>query len=254
MDDHASKLKGLAWLAAGCLLGIVCAVGLTPIAHAIPWSWEKKLGQTLDWGTERECRANLQTDALLRQLVKRLYPVEPEDKKFSIEVEVVRDNAINAFATLGGKIFVNSGLLKQAESPEELAGVLAHEIGHVHHRHIMRGALAHLFTSQGLHMIFGDHSSTGKWANDIMTMDFSRAQEAEADQDGLQRLHDAHIDNQGFKHFFERMEKEENAPAFLSDHPSNHSRMEMVGKFSNNETIPIMPHEDWQKLKGYCEN
>ncbi len=253
MTDHASKLKGLMWVIGACLLGACFALGLSPLAHAIPWSWEKKLGHALDAANpDRECHGSPQAARLLDRLVDRMYPIQEEDKAFSIEVRIAKDPAVNAYATLGGQIFINAGLLEQAQSPEEVAGVLAHEIGHVHHRHIMQGALAHLFTAEGINIIFGSPSSLAQGAHYFMTMDFSRAQEAEADEDGLQRLQIAHVDNNGFKHFFERMEREGSSPAFLSDHPSGRSRIERVERFSNASPSPLMTQEEWLILQVYC--
>lgn len=253
MNDHASKLKGLLWFVATCAVGVVFAFGLSPLAHIIPWSWEQKLGYAveLDIG-KQECRSNIRAEALLRQLVNRLYPVRSDDASFSIDVRVVKDPAINAYAALGGKISVNSGLLKQAESAEEVAGVLAHEMEHVHRRHIMQGVITHMFTAEGISMLFGGQTSAAEWANYFVNMDFTREQEAEADEGGLERLQEAHVDNQGFRRFFERMEKSDSVPPFLSDHPSNGARIEMVEKFANRDVKPIMTQDEWKILKNYC--
>jgi len=253
MEDQASKIKGLAWLAGACAVGAVFAFGLSPLAHIIPWSWEKKMGAALAFDLpQQECRANAQAEALLKRLVMRLYPVQPGDTAFSIEVEVVPNPAVNAYASLGGRIFINSGLMKQAQSPEEVAGVLAHEITHVEHRHILEGALAHTLTSEGIKALFGEGSSAAEWSDYFLKMDFTRGQEAQADEGGLKRLQKAHIDNQGFKHFFERMETSGAAADFLSDHPSNGARIEMVENFANQNVTPLMSHDEWKILKSYC--
>jgi len=252
MQDRASKTKGLIWLAAAVLLGGLCASGLSPLAHAIPWRMEKELGDALAPTLPSiSCHNQGQADLLLQRLVMRLYPIRPGDDAFSIEVKLVESPEINAYATLGGHIYINSGLLAKAGSPEELAGILAHEIEHVHHRHIMEATLMHLFTIGGLQMVFGD-SSSAEWAKYFLNLDFTRSQEKQADQEGLRRLQKAHIDNQGFRHFFERMEKTESAAAFLSDHPSSESRHEMTEKFSNQDIKPIMTEGEWLVLKDYC--
>jgi len=253
MNDHASKWKGLAWIVAACIMAAAFALGLSPLAHAIPWSWEKKLGSALEQDvSQQECRSDLRAQALLQRLIDRIYPVQPGDSAFSIEVKVVKNPVVNAYATFGGKIYVNSGLLKQAESPEELAGVLAYEIGHLHNRHILQGNMARLFTSLGIAIVFGTSAAAANWTNYLMDMGFSRPQEAQADEDGLARLQKAHVDNQGFRRFFERMAKSGSAPVFLSDHPSNQSRMEMVDRFVNQDVAPIMTRDDWKILKNYC--
>ncbi len=248
--DKASKLKGLIWVISACIIGVFFAVGLAPLAHAIPWSLEKKMGSMIS-APKTECRYSSQADALLKRLVKRLYPIYPDDDHFSIEVHVADNPDINAYATLGGMITLNSGLLNKAQSPEEIAGVLAHEIEHVHSRHIMEGALVHLFTSEGVYMIFGKTSTAG-FARYLLNMSFTRDQEAQADEGGLRRLQAARVDNQGFKSFFERMEKKGSATTFLSDHPSNKSRMEMTDQYKVKDPQPIMTKDEWEVLRNYC--
>jgi len=253
MNDSPSKIKGLMWLVTAIVLGAFFALGLSPLAHVIPWSWEKKLSSALDFGSSKnECRHSPQAQEIFQRLVKRIYPLNPDDAAFTIDAQIVKDPAVNAYASLGGKISVNSGLLKQAQSPEEVAGVLAHEIGHVQHRHIMEGMIAHLFTSEGISLIFGGSTSTAEMAQYFVNMGFTRSQEALADEEGLKRLQQAHVDNQAFKQFFERMSKSNSVPAFLSDHPSDPSRAEMVAKFDNQATTPILSQDEWMILKRAC--
>lgn len=241
------------WLVTAIALGMFVALGLSPLAHVIPWSWEKKLSYALDFGSSKnECRHSPQAQEIFQRLVKRIYPIDPDDQAFTIDARIVKDPAVNAYASLGGKISVNSGFLKQAQSPEEVAGVLAHEIGHVKHRHIMEGTIAHLFTSQGISLIFGGPSSTAEMAEYFVNMSFTRSQETQADEEGLKRLQQAHVDNLPFKHFFERMAKSNSVPAFLSDHPSDPSRSEMVAKFDNQATTPILSQDEWMILKESC--
>lgn len=100
-------------------------------------------------------------------------------------------------------------------------------------------------------MICNKPSSATQWANYFLRMDFTRDQETQADKSGLERLQKAHVDNQGFKHFFERMEASDDAPAFISDHPSNQARIEMTEKFSNQNIQPIMTEDEWRFFKKY---
>jgi len=253
-NHHASKLKGLLWLSAALLTGGFMAVGISPLVRAVPWSWEQSLSETIPSVTPDEtCRKNPAADQILQKIVTRLYPVDAEDKKFTINVKVVKNNTVNAYAGLGGNIFINSALLAKAHSPEEIAGVLAHEIEHVQHRDILYGFVIHALTSQGLQLIFsGDVSAGIEWADYFLSMRFSRKQEAWADKDGLVRLQKAHINNTGFKDFFRRMEEENSTPEFLSDHPSNRSREDMVDSVPNENTKPLMSEADWLILKTSC--
>jgi len=251
--DKASSIKGLAWVIAAVALAVVFALGISPFVRAIPWSWEKKLSNSLGSTSSIDaCNGNPQKQALLNQLVTRLYPLDHDDARFSVNVQIVDNPKINAFAELGGKISLNRGLLEKAESPEEVAGVLAHEITHVSRRHILEGFIVHLMTIAGIQMIFGSSSNAG-WTNYFFNMGFTRTQEAEADEGALLRLQKAHINNRGFGQFFERLKEMASFPDFLSDHPSSGSRSEMVKKFQNQNTKPIMTEEDWKIFKAYCQ-
>jgi predicted Zn-dependent protease len=252
LKDRAPKLKGLAWALAACALGLLFAAGLSPLAHLVPWSLEKRLAKLGSLDTKsRDCRQGAEAAALLKRLVARLYPLGPQDAGFPIEVSLAKNAAVNAYAGFGGQVTVNSGLLLKAQSAEELAAVLAHEIEHVRHRHIMEGAIVRLFTAEGLRLVFGS-APASDLAGYVLNMDFTRSQEIQADEDGLRRLQAAHIDNQGFRRFFERMERSEPSSLFLSDHPSNGERMRMAEKFANLEPRPIMSPGEWEALKAGC--
>jgi len=253
MNDHASKLKGLLWVTIACCIGMAFVIGISPLVRRIPWAWEKRLASVLQTDTpKQQCPYDPQVNVLFQQVVKRIYPIHQDDTSFSIHVQIIKDPTVNAYAELGGKILVNSGLLQQAESPEEVAGILAHEIGHVYYRHILEATITHMLTAGGINLIFGDSSSTSNWANYFLNISFSRSQEAQADKAGLLRLKNAYVSNLGLTHFFERMEKSGTASHFLSDHPSNQSRMEMIQKFDNQKVTPIMSPEAWAHIKNYC--
>ena len=249
--DHASKLKGLVWLLAAIGLAVMLGFGLSPLAHAIPWRWEQKLGHTLNRETET-CKPDPAAEALLQRLTARIYPLQPGDGDITIDVRVAKDRDINAYAQLGGQITINTGLLEQATSAEEIAGVLAHEIEHARHRHVMQGVITHMLTAGGIGYIVGDADSLANWAEFFLNMGFTRTQEEEADLDGLRRLQAAHIDNGGYRRLFERLEENDTAPPFLSDHPSNKVRRDMAAGFDNQGTTPVMTRTEWLMLKKYC--
>src|SRR5690606_34691134 len=73
-----------------------------------------------------------------------------------IQVVVLDDSTVNAFALPGGHVFVLSGLLKSAESTEEVAAVLAHELGHVARRHHVRNAIRELGVVTAFSLLLGD--------------------------------------------------------------------------------------------------
>ncbi len=251
--DKASPLKGLAWVIVAIGIAAVFGFGITPFVRAIPWSLEKNVSGFLgSTSTVNVCQGSPKNKILLNQIVSRLYPLDHDDSRFSVNVQIVNNPTINAFAELGGKISLTRGLLEKAQSPEEIAGVLAHEMTHVSRRHILEGFITHLMTWGGVQMISGSSSSM-RWTNYFLNMGFTRTQETESDEGALRRLQKAHISNDGFKEFFERMKESTSISAFISDHPSDQSRLEMVEKYRNEEPKPIMTKDEWMAFKAYCQ-
>lgn len=242
------QLKGLAWLLGAVALAFVFAAGLPLLSSKLPWPAEKKLGRVL--GAERAvvC-ARADGAAALNKLSARLYPILPEDREFPAEIAVIPGDTVNAFAALGGRIYVYDGLLKDARSPEELAGVLAHELEHVKRRHIIQGVIARLVTTGALRIAFSDKAGA---AEKLLDLSFSRAQERQADEGGLARLKTAKIDNAGFAAFFERAAKKPSLPAIFSDHPADEDRADLVRKYGGGATEPALSAGEWAALRSIC--
>jgi Zn-dependent protease with chaperone function len=139
---------------------------------------------------------------------------------------------VNAFAAPGGVVVVFTGLLRTADSAEEVAGVLAHEIAHVELRHSLR----QLVKVAGLKVLFsaalGDYGQLAGWGAQLTELKFSRDAEREADTRGLARLVETRIDPHGLPRFFMRLEKLEGAggavPTVLSTHPATRQRLEAL--------------------------
>jgi predicted Zn-dependent protease len=253
----ASKFKGLVWLVAALLLGSGAALGLPFFARQIPWSVEKQLATwpgLLPPVETSNLTRNKEAAALLDKLIKRVYPLYPTDKEFPLKVTVIRGKTVNAFATLGGQIYIFDGLLRQTESAEELAGILAHEIEHVRRRHIIQGVFVRLLTSGAIRFIFtGQGAVDPQLAGMLLNMRFSREQESEADEGGVKRLHDARIDPAGLQHFFERAGQTAQLPTLLTDHPADEARAALLQKYRPVAVEPIMSPADWSLVKKACQ-
>jgi predicted Zn-dependent protease len=215
------------------------------LAKHVPWSIEKKIASVLNLTENLSlCDAN-GSSTELKKLIARIYPI-PGDANLPIHVNVIAGKTINAFASFGGEVFVYDGLIQKAESPEELAGVLAHEIGHVHHRHIIEGMLSKLTV-----LALSQGSGTSGF-NLLANLKFSREQEAEADRDGLERLQKAHVNVLGTSQFFKREGNTGAIPSLLSDHPSSEDRAQLAQSYFRMDTTPILTPAEWTKLKGIC--
>lgn len=155
---------------------------------------------------------------------------------------LVRDGSVNAFAAPGGFIGVNSGLISATRSQDELAGVLAHEIAHISQRHIARSIaeaknltlplaaalLASILVSQANSEI-GQAAIAGTLATGSqLGINYTRANEQEADRIGTQILIRSGFDPDGLASFFKRLERLSggtNIPEFLLTHPLPSSRI-----------------------------
>ena len=165
---------------------------------------------------------------------------------------VLRDRQINAFATFGGYVGVNTGLLLAARTESEFAGVLAHEISHVNQQHLARGIMAaknqslSSLASLALMILAVRSGQAGQMAqgasaaieaaNIQSQLGYSRDFEREADRVGYQTLTKAGYDPRGMADFFERLQKstalyENNAPVYLRTHPLTTERIsDMQGR------------------------
>ena len=227
------------------------------LARHMPWRMENWLAAVVGGpppGSPCAGRNDPQSLALFGDLTKRVYPIYPDDKALPITIEVIGGKTVNAFATLGGHIYVFDGLLKQAGSADELAGILAHEIEHVRNRHIIQGIAANLFTVGVLGVVLPGDAGVGTGIARLLVMlKFSRQQEHEADERGLQRLQAAHVDTAGFQQFFLRAEKMASAPEILSSHPANEMRAQLAATFRDSTVTPIMDAAQWKTLQRICD-
>jgi Zn-dependent protease with chaperone function len=136
---------------------------------------------------------------------------------------------LNAFAAPGGVVVVYAGLIRSADSAEEIAGVLAHEVAHAELRHGLQTMVKQLGLRALVAVALGDFSGTAlaEAVKNLTELGFSRDAEREADRDGLRRLVAARIDPGGMVRFFEKLAKEQSVapPALLSTHPATEERL-----------------------------
>lgn len=172
---------------------------------------------------------------------------------FAFQFVVVESSEVNAFALPGGFVTINMGLLEAAESGEEIAAVLGHEMTHVTARHGMRGVLRKVGGLAFVMMIFGgtDLETIAYVAESLAGQAFSRDQEREADEGGRAMLMAAGVDPTGMATFFDRLEAEQGelpgAVQLLSTHPNPGERAEttreLAAGFVASVDLPDPPAE-----------
>jgi predicted Zn-dependent protease len=157
------------------------------------------------------------------------------------QVNVIDDSkTVNAFATPGGYLYVYSGLIMAADNEAELAGVMAHETGHVVARHSARQMVDAYGLQAVTELAFGKNPGLlGQVASGVGTKGFmlanSRSDETEADEYGARYAAAAGYDPHGLVTFFGKLRAQEgNSPRFLailSDHPATPDRIDHVNAY-----------------------
>src|SRR5690554_309656 len=148
---------------------------------------------------------------------------------FAWRMRIINDDQTkNAFCTPGGYIYVYTGLIKYLDSEEQLAGVLAHEIGHADLRHSTRQMTKLYGVETLLNMLAGDRALIKDITKSIIGLKFSRTHETEADKASVTYLCPTDYVAAGGAKFFEKIEAEGGAgvPEWLSTHPSPDNRIE----------------------------
>lgn len=145
-------------------------------------------------------------------------------------IEVVESKDINAFATLGRRIVVNTELIKTVNSESALAMVLAHELGHLERKHLIKSLISQNSSALIKHYIFKDNRivSAISYAGGLH---YSRETEKDADMFGINLVNKLYCNVPGKLEFFEKMSKLENAgklQEYFSTHPLSSSRLDYL--------------------------
>jgi len=200
----------------------------------IPVEWEQKLGESAyrDFVMQQNVLKEGPAVAAVNEITQRLTEQIPHNP-YKFEISVVKSEIVNAFALPGGYIVVFTGLMQKAESGEEVAGVLSHELNHVLQRHSLNRIVKQIGLMAIVTIILGDQQGLiglmKQVGVELLTLKFGRAQETEADVTGLRLLHRARIDPSGMITFFQRLsEKEDGRVEWLSTHPMSTGRAALL--------------------------
>ena len=200
------------------------------IADRIPLEQEQALGRQAFESMRGTLR--LLPDSPMHRVVVSLGQRLSQGSRYRYQFHLADDPALNAFALPGGIIVVNRGLIEATRRPEELAGVLAHEIEHVELRHGTAGLVRELGWRALWTWVSGDWGGTlaGQAAAELGSLKFSRDAESAADEAGFNRLVAAGIDPSGMADFFAILARKsaDSPPAFLSTHPASEAREERL--------------------------
>jgi predicted Zn-dependent protease len=230
------------------------------IVPFIPPSTEAKLGTRYLASVKAQfpaCRLEAPADVAVKHLLSRL--LKDTDLPFAPTLDLVDMPVANAFALPGGHVVVTLPLIAAMTSPDELAGVLAHEFGHVIERHVMIGVVENASLNVLLTLVTGGGSSGSvlNGASLLAQLSYSRRLEARADARGLALLDRAKIGTKGLATLIERLEKDEQGngikvPAILNSHPPSPEREARALEADRPGTTPAMDNADWKAIKSAC--
>ncbi len=241
-------------------------------AKHVPVEWEVKLGDTLMEGSEMQVAGGDARKAkALDVIMARLLATVP-DQPYTFKVYIAKDKMVNAFALPGGTILLYQGIIDAAQTPEELAGVLAHEIQHVLLRHSTRGIIRSAASGMLATLVIGDVNGVMngvlELAGSLDQLKFSRSMEEEADRKGMEMMLAAGIDPVGMVRIFKALKKEQEAfwGKDESEKPSakksKQASQKKTGKDSENENTSWLeylsthpePQNRIDRLKKQVEN
>jgi Zn-dependent protease with chaperone function len=241
----------------------------THLAPLVPIAFEQKLGNMVDG----QIRATLDTKhlgagfvcdagangaagrAALDKLVGRLTAAAA--LPYPLRVDVVRRPDFNAFALPGGHIYAFQGLIDRAQTPDEVAGVLAHEIGHVAHRDGTRTVLQAAGLSFLFGMMLGDFVGGGGVviaAKTVVRSSYSRRVEAAADVYSVGLMQKVGGDPRALATILARVtaDKDEGIK-ILADHPDTKDRVIAIDAMAPaGASTPLLGAADWAALKQIC--
>jgi predicted Zn-dependent protease len=267
LDAHDGKghVKHVVFwsLAAACSI-ILVVIFIIPLladrlAPLVPASVERRLGDAVEnqvrivFG-KKVCN-NPDGAAAFAKLVEKLRVAAGIETP--LEAQVLDSSISNAVALPGGKIYLLKGMLNDAEHADEIAGVLAHELGHVKARDGLRRLIQTSGTAFLIGLLFGDVSGSGVLllaGRTLLDASYSRENETDADTFSINVMNKLGRSPTAMGEFLVRITaKKEFGPTILSSHPLSAERLERMRKIPRGPMGPeLLTAAEWQALKGVC--
>lgn len=239
------------------------------IAFILPDEWRNRVGdQVVASLVENARRCTTPAgESAKATMIAAIAEGNPDLPPLSMDIYDLE--VVNAFAAPGGKIIFTRGILQKADRPEEIAGVLAHEIGHVAYRH----PETQLVRLTGLQVLISVMSGTngGDFTSNVAALaalfSYSRDAEREADAYARKTMDKASIDPMGLRTFFEKINKPDgggNSASkdktalgrignVFSTHPGTEERIKAITPLpAGRSAVQVMTQEQWQALQKIC--
>ena len=247
------SIIGLAWF------GIPYAADR--LAPMVPMAVEQRIGEAVD----KQARAifggkvcdDAEGQAAFTSLVDKLKRAGEID--LPLQAHVLSSSVTNAYALPGGKIYLLDGLLQKARDPDEIAGVLAHELGHVRNRDSLRAIIQTGGTSFLIGLLFGDVTGGGAMVfvgRTLFNAAYSRDSERAADAFAIDVMRKLGRSAKPAGDFLFRVTDEgkyEKTLSILSSHPLTEDRRNLMSREARPNSGPeILSPSEWRALKNIC--
>lgn len=254
-NDVRRMMVGLSWFfGIALILAILFVIYAPTILKLVPFSVEKNFVKPYEEIAERwwDGEASPEVDAYLQQLVDDLSIAIELPEEMKLQAHYIDSEEVNAFAMLGGHVFITRGLLEFVEDENSLSMVIAHEVAHQKHRDPITSMSRGIAIQMIYSLITSDYYQVdlSELGGQLGLLYFSRDQEEQADKAAIHALqkHYGHIG--GYDQFFRGILETEKAqgddmPEWLSSHPNTSLRidslkeLEAVNGWRKNQTRPI---------------
>jgi predicted Zn-dependent protease len=233
------------------------------LAPLVPYSVEQRMGQAVDSQVRaifggKVCEAP-EGQAAFTKMIEKLRIAGGIEHPF--DAHVLPSTIPNAIALPGGKIYLFDGLLQKAESPDEVAGIIAHELGHAHHRHNMRTLIYNGGSSFLIGLLLGDitgGSAVIFTTRQLLQASHSREAEQEADDFAYSTMRKLGRSPVPMAELLFRITGAEGKQlrgfSILSSHPLTEDRLAAAKKNEAPNTGPeILSDAEWRALKAICK-
>jgi predicted Zn-dependent protease len=246
------------------VLLLISPMALDFAARFIPYAWEDKLGSyaTAEFAGDKVCTGSPLAQKALNRLAQNL---DAEHRVF--DVSVANIPMVNAISLPGRRIMIFNGLLTNTKTPDQLAGVLAHEVGHHHYRHPMRIFLQSAGGDLLLSMAFGNADSVKQAAGaarELLLLKGSRDFETQADAYAVTALANNNLDPHSLMDFLQVMSKIEPMgdmmPEWMNSHPITVNRTDALKneiaalKKKVTPGRPAFSTAEWDGIKNFCKS
>ncbi|MEO6841211.1 MAG: M48 family metallopeptidase [Bradyrhizobium sp.] len=259
----AAAIVGWSLAAAASIIAVVmfgvplAADRLTPL---VPQAVERRMGDVADGQVKalfgnKVCN-NKDGQAAFIKLVNTLREAAGLDP--SIQTAVLATPVPNAFALPGGRVYLFNGLLAKAENPDEIAGVLAHELGHLRHRDGTRNLIHNGGTSFLIGLLFGDVTGSGAVifaSRSLVTASYSREAEQNADNFSIDVMHKLGRPTKAMGELLFRVtgKQGDSSLSILASHPMTEDRLKRMSEVDRPASgPPLLTAAEWNSLKAIC--